>query len=216
MSMSFLSFSDDAWSDAPDREELAIRVGAIDGHLVIRSDVHVRQRSLPMYETARLLCLTSPSWNPSLRICYLDDQGALYRLNGTSPPIHQLNAKAPIRMDEVSAAYYLSFFTFFVRGEEGPFYVVHDLADELLPDGFADARPTHGRDLRTPRELFRPPKYWGKEEKGWRFSALMHYSNALFYTDFLVWPTGMMEMVDDQPILGDLPCQVTAPLAATS
>ena len=44
-------------------------------------------------------------------------------------------------------------------------------------------------------------------------NAVVFYSNALFYADFAVQPTGMIEMLDDEPISADLPTKVDCPVA---
>lgn len=200
------SFSDEAWSVLEDTNAIFEQIGRlIDKSLEVDFTVLVRRRPLPMYEHVQLLCLTSPKWKEGLRICYLENEGQLFRLNGTSPPIHEVNARAPIRLTDEDAGYYLSFFCLFVQGEEGPFYIIHDLADELLPAG-AGSPQTAGKPRgRTLGDIFRRPKYLGKSDTGsWRFSAMVYYSNAIFLTDFEVQPLGMVEMVDDQPLITDL------------
>ncbi len=43
---------------------------------------------------------------------------------------------------------------------------------------------------------------------GWRrFVGYVLYGNALFQSTFKVWDKGIVEMMDDQPIVGDLPAQ---------
>jgi hypothetical protein len=215
--MDFFSFSDPGWSQTEDTEKLFSRIAPIDGRLSLDEHVSVRERGLPMYENVRLLSLTSDKWEAGLRVCYLTYEDDLMRLNGTSPPIHEVNAKAPIKLTDENVLYYLSFFCFFVRGEEGPFYVVHDLEDELLPEGFADVRSRMRHGTPSPRDLFRRPRLFGRDDKAnWRASALIHYSNALFLADFLVYPTGMVEMFQDEPLLSDLTCRVNAPLAPSA
>lgn len=170
-----------------------------------------------MYENVRLLCLTSAEWEAGIRVCYLLYQDNLFRLNGTSPPIHEVNLKAPINITEANVLYYFSFFCFFVRGAEGPFYVVYDLEDDLLPQGFSDAYSKERPGMLSPQHLFRCPRLFGQDENGnWRVSALIHYSNAVFLADVLVYPTGMVEMIEDEPLLGDLPCRVSAPLTPSA
>jgi hypothetical protein len=52
-----------------------------------------------------LIRVRDPSWaNQKLNIYYLTDQGNLFRLNGTSPPIHEVNAKAPIKITDAKRA----------------------------------------------------------------------------------------------------------------
>lgn len=211
--MNFFSFSDSGWSRIEDTEKHFSQIKQIDERLSLGEHVSLFERTLPMYDHVRLLCLTSDEWDAGLRVCYLSDQDNLLRLNGTSPPIHEMNAKAPINITGENVLYYLSFFCFFVRGEEGAFYVVYDLEDELLPEGFSAARSKEKPAPLTPQQLFRRPCLHGQDADGkWRASALIHYSNAVFLADFLIHPTGMIDMVEDEPLLADLPCRVNAPL----
>ncbi|CAN5440843.1 hypothetical protein BH10ACI4_BH10ACI4_28260 [soil metagenome] len=214
----FFSFSDGAWSVVEDTSALFEQIGhVIDGILEIDATVLVRRRSLPMYEHAQLVCLTSPKWKPNVRVCYLEDAGEFFRLNGSSPPIHEVNAKAPVRLTEENAGYYLSFFCLFVQGDEGPYYIIHNLSDELLPAGVASSQNAGNPPGRTLPGLFRRPKYLGKSDGGfWRFSTLVYYSDAIFLADFEVQPSGMVEMVDDQPLITDLPLRVSVNLTGRS
>ena len=43
--------------------------------------------------------------------------------------------------------------------------------------------------------------------------AVVFYSNALFIANFAVQPTGMIEMLDDEPIAADLPTKVDKPVS---
>jgi hypothetical protein len=43
--------------------------------------------------------------------------------------------------------------------------------------------------------------------------AVVFYSNALFIANFAVQPSGMIEMIDDQPIAGDLPVRIEVPVS---
>jgi hypothetical protein len=43
--------------------------------------------------------------------------------------------------------------------------------------------------------------------------AVVYYSNALFIANFAVQPSGMIEMLNDEPIAADLPVKVDAPVA---
>ncbi len=215
--MDFFSFYDSEWSRLEDTDKLFSQIDPIDGRLPIGENVEVVERSLPMYESARILCLTSHKWEEGLRVCYLTHQNRLLRLNGTSPPIHELNTLAPIKITEENVLYYLTFFCFFVRGEEGPFYVVYDLADKLLPEAFSEVHSTNHLGSPTPSQLFRGPRLFGQDNNGkWRASAMLHYSNAVFLADFLVSANGMLEMCEDQVLLSNLPCRINAPLTPSA
>lgn len=99
---------------------------------------------------------------------------------------------------------YLVFFCFFVRGEEGPFFILESLDSQFLPQ--------------LPDELdvfdyVRAPRSWGKtDDRHWCVSGTVFYSNAVFAADFLVQPTGMIEMADYSPLVADSPDKVDAPL----
>ena len=44
-------------------------------------------------------------------------------------------------------------------------------------------------------------------------NAVVFYSNALFIANFAVQPSGMIEMLDDEPIAADLPVKVDCPVS---
>lgn len=60
----------------------------------------------------------------------------------------------------------------------------------------------------------REASYEGRNEQGhFLCDAVVYYSNALFIANFAVQPTGMIEMLSDEPIAADLPVKVDAPVA---
>ena len=212
----FFTFFDSGWIEFEDKQKLFSRIDPIDNSLNVGEHVAVVSRKLPMHEDASLICLTSDKWEQDLRVCYLAYEDNLLRLDGTSPPIHRLNAEAGININEQNALYYLSYFCFFVRGEEGPFYLLYDLEDKLLPDGFFDLHSNNDSGVLTPRQLFRRPRLCGKDDEGnWRASALVHYGNALFHADLVIKPTGLPEMINDEPLIQEMALQLNAPLTAS-
>lgn len=164
---------------------------------------------LPFYEQVALIRVKDPAWTPkNLFIYYLTDQGNLYWLNGTSPPIHEVNAKAPIRITDDNVLDYLRFFCFFVRGEEGPFLISESIEDPYVPKDVDD------KTRLVIENTVRPASYEGKNEQGhFLCDAVVYYSNALFIANFAVQPGGMIEMLDDEPIAADLPVKVDAPVS---
>lgn len=169
----------------------------------------VEWRMLPFYDQVALIRVKDPAWTPrNLFIYYLTDQGNLYWLNGTSPPIHEVNAKAPVKITEDNVLEYLRFFCFFVRGEEGPFLIAEDMNDTYIPKEL-------DQKTRTVIEgTIRPASYAGKNEQGhFLCDAVVYYSNALFIANFAVQPGGMIEMLDDEPIAADLPVKIDAPVS---
>ncbi len=206
-------FDDDQNWNAVKGEELAgfiTQVGTVDGrHRTSADTTEVKWRSLPFYEQVVLIRVRDRTWVPeNLSIYYLANQGNLTRLDGTSPPIHQTNADAPIRVNDDNVLDYLRFFCFFVRGEDGPFLVSESMDTHGMPTGMDET--TH----RVIEGTIRPATFEGKNAEGfWLCDAIVFYSNALFFSNFAIQPTGMIEMTDDDPLAQDLPVRVNAPIA---
>lgn len=180
-----------------------------DKYRVSPESTQVHWRMLPFYDSVALIRVRDQNWaNKKLCIYYLTDQGNLFRLNGTSPPIHEVNAKAPIRVDESNVLDYLRFFCFFVRGEEGPFYVAESMEDPNMPTQMDDTTRS------VIEGTIRPASFEGMNEQGhFLCDAVVFYSNALFIANFAVQKTGMIEMLDDEPIAADLPVRVDTPVS---
>lgn len=204
-------YDDNNWN-AVTGEELAgfiEQINPIDGKFRATPDTKVSWRTLPFYERVVLIRVKDSSWAPqNLNIYYLTLDGNLFRLNGTSPPIHEVNAAAPIKITDDNVLEYLRFFCFFVRGEEGPFLIVEDMSNPDLPKNM---------DAKTQTVVsgtVRAANYEGKNEQGFFLcDGVVFYSNALFIANFAVQPGGMIEMLDDEPIAADLPVKVDVPIA---
>lgn len=205
-------YIDDKWTPVTG-EELAgflSQIDPIDGkHKVSAQSTRVHWRMLPFYDQVALIRVQDPNWiNPRLNVYYLTEQGNLYRLNGTSPPIHEVNAKAPVRITEENVLDYLRFFCFFVRGEEGPFLVAETATDPYLP------RDADEKTRTVLQNTIHPATYEGKNAQGhFLCDAVVYYSNALFLANFAVQPGGMIEMTDDEPVAADLTSRVDAPIS---
>ena len=186
------------------------QINPIDGkYKVSAQTTKVAWRQLPFYDNVALVRVQDPMWSPAnLVIYYLTKEGNLFRLNGTSPPIHEVNAQAPVKITEDNVLEYLRFFCFFVRGEEGPFLIAETLDDPYIPQT-ADPKTKSVIE-----GTVRPATYEGKNEQGFYLcDAVVFYSNALFIANFAIQPSGMIEMLDDEPIAAELPVRVDAPIS---
>ena len=185
-------------------------IDPIDGKYEVSADTtRVAWRHLLFYDQVVLTGITNSGWTPpNLKIFYLADQENLYRLNGTAPPIHEVNAKAPVKITDDSVLDYLRFFCFFVRGEGGPNLIAESLDHLEMPKDMDD------KTRAIVEGALRPAVYEGTNEQGiFLCNAVVFYSNALFLANFAIQPSGMIEMLDDQPIAADLPVCFDAPIA---
>jgi len=176
----------------------------------------VQEQRLPFYPDLPFVIARDSAWEPANALVYVLVDGAeLVHLNGTSPPIHELNGKGHLRLDDETTLGYLSFFCFFVCGDEGPFYVAMSRTAEYLPDSVREnGGEEHARTRDRFGDVFQSPRRFGRDDDGnRRFSATIFYSNAAFVGDFVVQPSGMIEMKGDFPVIADLPHKISAPLA---
>jgi len=205
-------YHDNNWNDVSGDELAGFleQIGPIDNKLQVKADTTaVQWRELPFYESVALIRVKDPGWvDQKLYVYYLTDQGNLFRLNGTSPPIHEVNAKAPIKVNDQNVLEYLRFFCFFVRGEEGPFYVAETMEDPNMPTEMDEATRS------VIEGTIRLAEFEGMNEQNHLLcNAVVFYSNALFIANFAVQPSGMIEMLDDEPIAADLPVKVDCPVS---
>ena len=205
-------YEDSHWNPVTGEEldGFLAQINPIDGKYQVSSNsTEVGWRMLPFYDHVVLIRLRDRTWGKQkLTIYYLTDQGTLFRLNGTSPPIHEVNAKAPVRITEQNVLAYLRFFCFFVRGEEGPFLIAESMDDPYIPTNIDPKTRT------VIEGTVRGASYEGRNEQGhFMCDAVVFYSNALFIANFAVQPSGMIEMLNDEPIAADLPVKVDAPVS---
>ncbi|SLM48078.1 protein of unknown function [Nitrospira japonica] len=201
------------WNDVPRevRERLIATLTSMDNsYCISRETTDIKLARLSWYDQVSLLRVADSNWQkPDLYLYYLIEEGeqrAFYWLNGTSPPIHQVNKKAPIKLNQKNALDYLRFFNFFVRGEEGPFYIVEDPKDPMIP--------RHADVQRALEGVVRPATFEGINEKGhFLCDGVVFYSNALFIANFSINPTGMVNMLDDDPIAVNLPKKIELPIS---
>jgi len=205
-----------AWVPADEelRAGLARRLRTVDEALDVDAErSRFEVAPLPFYDGIRLVSIRDDAWpDDDVTLYYLvRPRGRPVRLDGNSPPIHQLNARAPIRIGEDTVFDYLRFFCFFVRGEEGPFHLRESLEEPLLP----------GVEKGTARTVLEasaePLAYYGRDARGHLLcDGVVFYSNALFQARFAVFPSGMVEMRGDDPIAADLPVRMRTPISYAS
>jgi|GEM_PF-541163 len=201
------------WSsfDQPDLVTLIESLSPIDNQLKLeQEDSYAAWVCLPFYEDVFLVRMTSRAWSDNFIVAYylIDNDRTIYRLDGTSPVIHEVNSNRSLLINERTVADYLRFFCFFVRGDEGPFYILESINDELLPKN----------ENRTVEAVLKaaaaPIKLVGTSDDGSLLcDAVVFYSNAVFRANFKVFRTGMVEMLDDDPVAADLPVRVEYPIS---
>lgn len=178
-----------------------------DRHRLSASTTQVAWRTLPFYPGIALIRVTDSGFIPSkLKVFYLAKEDRLFRLNGESLPIHQMNELAPIQLTEDNVLDYIRFFCYFVRGEAGPFLVCEDINDPCIPKGSAKTTAAIAG-------VVREANYQGKDEADcYMADAIIFYGNALFQSNFRVEQSGMIEMLNDEAVTNELDIEPDLPL----
>ena len=164
--------------------------------------------TVSFYPNFELVRVRDSSWKPQNLIWYFlvsDDE--IVRLNGTSTPIHRINAEGALSISQENCLEYLKFFCFFVRGEEGPFLVVTSIDEEYLPKSIeTELKKLMGKEIIEPEVSF--DKVGGE----YTIKTNVYYSNSLFKSEFSVAEAGTIEMDKDDEIVSDVPFEIDAPI----
>lgn len=163
----------------------------------------IRACPLSFYEQGRLIEAEYAEKNGDIYIVALvSAKGIAARLDGTSPPIHEVNSSVPLRLQTAEdTVAYLRFFCSYVRGDEGAFHIVESNDDlRWTKSAPAQTKAAVARLLR-PLVVWRDPKISG----AWQATATIQYSTALFHAQLKVPQGGTLEMSNDKPVANDLP-----------
>lgn len=196
------------WTDVPEAEARAMAAALLfegDSGALENVSVSARRADLPFYDSVFLLHLMlQPRKDGSRRqelFLLLGRKSSRYLvLDGTSEPIHAVNRLEGVTISAETAAEYLRFFCFAVRGEEGPFL--------LLEEAHGAASDDDPPEVKAARALATPLKPSGRDDGGrYLFDGVVHYDRTLFHSAFAIGDDGTVEMLDDEPAMGDVPSQ---------
>jgi hypothetical protein len=167
--------------------------------------------TLPFYEGALLIRVENTQWAKGQYLYLISTPDDAHVLNGTSPPIHALNAALPIKLTAKNVVAYNRFFGFFVRGEEGPFYIFTGRDDTHWPKTLPEdvQRDLEARIERCAKE---PTP---TSENIFKLEAVLQYGRHLFEARYEIDSSGRIEMEGDDPLPFDAASQIFAPLKAS-
>ena len=118
----------------------------------------------------------------------------MYILNGTSSPIHELNARVLQLTDDAAGDEYLRFFCGAIRGEAGPFGLVEDMSMLTVNPALEAEALARVKAAVCPLER--------RKDAGCDVHlATVVHGTALFRSHFKVRPNGLVEMLDDELVV---------------
>jgi hypothetical protein len=158
----------------------------------------IRIRQLPCYKEGVII---EAEVKPDRRYAWILAEGDALLLNGTSPPLHKFNSTKTLNLEEdASVLDYAALFCSALAAEEGSFRMLHSDASlrPLLGNG--------GGQINDPR--IEAPKVVSRTANHIHVTACILYSCNVFSSNFRISKSGQVEMLDDSPIVADLPISV--------
>jgi len=202
-----------SWFDAAGfMRNLVVAAAPLEDTYPITEDATIEGARMYWHDKAFVVRVQSPAWRkPGLYLYFLTDGKTTEWLDGTVAPIFRFVAGKPLELTPITAAEYLRFFTFFVRGEEGPFLIVESAKDRYLPVAAASASASDMAQMAAMEKRLRAADC-EVVSAGAECDAMVYYARALFESSFRIKPDGRVEMLDDNAVTPDLPASVDAPL----
>lgn len=184
------------------------------------------RRALPFYQEGMLLHLAprggediqwrvvvvAPPGSSSESIIDATDlsRTSVAILDATSPPIHRLNefldAEGRLRLTLETVEEYLDFFCTHVHGRDGPFGLIE--FDQRPPDDAAGLIPAardiqpKDRRVQVAQPITRIDRGSNLQDELAQLIATVIYGGTCFRALFSVMRTGMIQMIDDDPLPG--------------
>ena len=163
-----------------------------------------RSGALPFYREWRLVWLvlendlTDKDDVPEDVLCLWHEGETPLLLDGTSDPVHDVNARESLALEDAQIPDYIRWFCLAVRAEaEKPFVLFE------RPPAKVSAKDRKAAALAQPLT----PK--GRREDGApQFETTVIFDDVAFTALFAVPKDGVMEMVDDNPLLADFPAKL--------
>lgn len=130
----------------------------------------------------------------------------LVRLNGTSPPLHEINAKHGVLLDTSQrAGHYITFFCNAVHGEHGSFAIFSGWSQIPLSSGeHNDVIDALSKAFPRWLEIDLSPVE-NQAPSIWQGSTCLCYSGHIFRANMVLEASGMVRMTDDKPLSEGLP-----------
>lgn len=198
-----------ARSAVPDEQEAA-RSDLLDA-------VRARRVALPFYEGYELVEIMIDDGKIRRSISMAFGPNAAQWLSGVSPPIHQMNAEVPINLaDGIYAEFYLRYFCAYVHADQGPFSIAPSweevearvredkpLSDNEIAEILEQLEKIAKTDANNSENTQGARVIESTPEGNFLESAIVIYAGRIFRSDFSIQPTGMIEMLEDSPIVGE-------------
>lgn len=160
-----------------------------------------RWSPLSFYRYHRLVELRFANGQGTQRVLVLEGPEQSAWLDGSSAPIHDANEAEDLTLTDRTAANYLRFFCYFVCGDEGAFVLVEAREDIQLAEAVGVTAGDLEPSLDTARDKAHLTMVPGVDSDArWVFDAAVAYGDAFFAAAFALVPSGLVEMIDDEPI----------------
>jgi hypothetical protein len=118
-------------------------------------------------------------------------------LDGSSTPIHEVNAAESLRLEEPAVADYIRFFVTWLTANDKPFLLIEERP-----------RIVTSRDKKTVAMIQPLTPAGTADGGGWKYEGTVIFDNILFKAVFVAKPDGEMSMLDDEPLRANIPARL--------
>lgn len=184
-----------------DAEPILMEVNqAIEGSPFTGQTIVVLEQDLPFYPGYKFLEISDHGAQPIRIQNIVYKPGDITVLNWTNEPIYQLNAKAPIQLNQDTAALYAKFFFTYVRGRHGRFLIAEGVDDIQWSDEPPPAARKAVGKMLTPVTLSNIGP-----DGTYNLVGQMMFKDSLFKSVIHVKPDGLVSLSDEELLIEDMP-----------
>lgn len=184
-----------------DRAQIMERFGISDEDgLFGHRTTAVQYALLPFFRNFLLYRFTDYATMPTFSLKYLSDGYNFYYLDGTNAALYTVNVEDPVELNADNLVDYLHFFFENVPAPHGHIMLVEEPESLELMEVLSPAKREEilGQTHRTAVQVL-------EEGEGFYVMSTLYYAGTLFWGRVWVGPDGMIELLDQHPLLVGIP-----------
>lgn len=172
----------------------------IDGTDYASTTASVLVVDLLFYHGFQFIDISDHTMNPKRQHFVIYSQDVVHVIDYSNEPLYQLNANAPVVINDDTVLEYVRFFFTYVSGTHGRFLVVENVDDV----SWKENPPPNAR--KAIGDMIKPLALKEKLDDGtYILSSHMVFKDGLFKTDIVIKPDGLVSLANEELLIEDMP-----------
>jgi hypothetical protein len=172
----------------------------LQGSAFAPATVTILGQELSFYPGYRFLDMADYESVPPVRRFVVYKPGDAVVLNWTNEPIYELNARAPISLNEHTVVDYVRFFFTYIRGRHGRFLVAESVDDIMWREEPPPAARKAIGNILSPLSVAS-----AAADGSYRLNLCMMFKDSLFKAVAEVGRDGLVTLTDEELMIEDMP-----------